>query len=450
MSDKTNIQHILEDLRNSLNVNRASHVIEQIHSLHPAEIAHILESLPHEERAQTWSLINPELAGDILTLVNDEVRSGLIGHTANEDLVTATESLPADDLADILPDLPESVTSKLLQAMNDQDRARLESILQYPEDTAGGLMSIDSVTIRPDVTLDVIQRYIRFRGELPENTDTLFVVNREDCLLGTLPLSYLLTKDPELKVSEVYKPDIKTIHANTEAHEIAHTFEKLNLISAPVVDDSKKLLGRITVDDVVDVIREEAEHSILSQAGLDEADDMFSPVIRSTRRRSVWLGINLITALLASWVISGFSATIEEMVALAVLMPIVASMGGIAGNQTLTLMIRGIAVGQVGKGNVTQLIKKELLVGGLNGIIWACIIGTLAFFWFNNLQLGVILALAILFNLIVAAISGATIPLILQRWGADPALAGGVILTTITDVIGFFAFLGLAAVFLLH
>lgn len=449
MNDKTNIHHILEDIRDSLNASNTSHVIEQIHALHPAEIAHILESLPHEERAQTWALINPELAGDILTLVNDEVRSDLIGHTANEDLVTATESLPADDLADILPDLPEVVINKLLQAMDDQDRARLESILQYPEDTAGGLMSIDSVTIRPDVTLDVIQRYIRFRGELPENTDTLFVVNRDDCLLGTLPISYLLTKDPALNVADVYKPDIKTIHVNTETHEIAHTFEKLNLISAPVVDGSKKLLGRITIDDVVDVIREEAEHSILSQAGLAEAADMFSPVIRSTRQRSVWLGVNLLTALLASWVISGFSATIEEMVALAVLMPIVASMGGIAGTQTLTLMIRGIAVGQVGKSNVAQLIKKEILVGCLNGIIWACIIGTLAFFWFNNLQLGIILAFAILFNLIVAAISGATIPLILQRWGADPALAGGVILTTITDVIGFFAFLGLATFFLL-
>ncbi len=449
MSDKTNIQHILEDVRHYLAKTKNSSAKEQLNSLHPAEIAHILESLPQNERVQAWHLISPAFTGDVLTFVNDEVRSGLIEHTASDVLITATESLPADDLADILPDLPEHVINQLLHAMDKQDRLRLESIMQYAENTAGGLMSIDNVTVRPDVSLDVIQRYIRFRGELPENTDTLFVINRENSLIGALPISYLLTKDPQLKVTDVYKPDIKAIHVHTETHEIAHTFEKLNLLSAPVIDDHKKLLGRITIDDVVDVIRDEAEHSILSQAGLDEADDMFAPVVRSTRRRSIWLGVNLLTALLASWVINAFSITIEQMVALAVLMPIVASMGGIAGSQTLTLMIRGIAVGQVGKSNASQLIKKELLVGGLNGLMWASIIGTLAFLWFGNLQLGAILSAAIFFNLIVAAIAGATIPLILQRWNIDPALAGGVILTTITDVIGFFAFLGLAAIFLL-
>ena len=449
MDDATHNQYNLEDIQNYLASGKNSAAAEYLNSLHPAEIAHILESLPHDDRASAWDLVDPDFAGDVLTFVNDEVRSSLIQNTPSDDLVAVTESLPADDLADILPDLPEDVISQLLHAMDKQDRLRLESILQYPDDTAGGLMSIDSVTIRPDVNLDVIQRYIRFRGDLPENTDTLFVVDRDDKLLGALPISYLLTRDPELKVAEVYKPKIKSINVNTDEHEIAHLFEKRNLLSAPVVDDNQKLLGRITIDDVVDVIRDEAEHSILSSAGLDEEDDMFSPVIRSTRRRSIWLGVNLFTALLASWVIGLFSATIEQMVALAVLMPIVASMGGIAGSQTLTLMIRGIAIGQVGKANAFRLMKKEMLVGMLNGLLWAIVIGALAFLWFKNFYLGLVLACAILFNLIVAAIAGATIPLILQRYGADPALAGGVVLTTITDVVGFFAFLGLAAMFLL-
>lgn len=449
MDDKAHNQYNLEDIQNYLAEGKSSTAAEHLNALHPAEIAHVLESLPHDERTFAWDLVDQEFAGDVLTFVNDEVRGSLIQNTPNDDLVAVTESLPADDLADILPDLPENVINQLLRAMDNQDRLRLESILQYPDDTAGGLMSIDSVTIRPDVSLDVIQRYIRFRGELPDNTDTLFVVDRDDKLLGALPLSYLLTRDPALTVAEVYKTEIKPINVNTDEHEIAHLFEKRDLLSAPVVDDNEKLLGRITIDDVVDVIRDEAEHSILSRAGLDEEDDMFSPVIRSTRRRSIWLGINLFTALLASWVIGLFSATIEQMVALAVLMPIVASMGGIAGSQTLTLMIRGIAIGQVGKSNSFRLMKKELMVGLLNGILWAVIIGTLAFLWFNNFQLGIVLACAILFNLVIAAIAGATIPLILQRYGADPALAGGVVLTTVTDVVGFFAFLGLAAMFLL-
>lgn len=449
MDENTANQQTLLVVQQLLIEGKTSAAAEKLNALHPAEIAHILESLPPEERVWVWDLVDPDYAGDVLTFVNDEVRTGLIEYTTAEDLVAVTESLPADDLADILPDLPENVINKLLLAMDKQDRLRLESILQYPDDTAGGLMKIDSVTIRPDVTLDVIQRYIRFRGELPENTDTLFVVNREDKLLGALPLSFLLTKDPELKVAEVYKTNIRSIDVNTDEHDIAHLFEKRDLISAPVIDEHQKLLGRITIDDVVDVIRDEAEHSLLSAAGLDEEDDMFSPVVRSTRRRSIWLGINLLTALLASWVIGLFSATIEQMVALAVLMPIVASMGGIAGSQTLTLMIRGIAIGQVGKSNVLQLMNKELLVGMLNGLLWACIIGALAVAWFNNLQLGIVLAFAIFFNLIVAAIAGATIPLILRHYGADPALAGGVVLTTITDVVGFFAFLGLAAIFLL-
>lgn len=442
-------QHeIVESITNLLSAGDTTTSKKQLNHLHPAEIAHVLESLPHSDRAIAWGLIDAELSGDVLTYVNDEVRGGLIKNTANEDLIAATESLATDELADILPDLPESVINKLLLAMDNQDRHRLESILKYPDNTAGGLMSTDTMTIRPDVSLDVVLRYLRLSTTLPDTTDKLFVVNREDKLLGALSLSKLVTNDPNLTVAEVFNSDISYIYAETEEHEVAHLFEKRDLVSAPVVDSEKKLLGRITIDDVVDVIRDEADHSLMSLAGLDEEDDLFSPAIRSTRRRSVWLGINLLTALLASWVISLFSATIEQMVALAILMPIVASMGGIAGSQTLTLVIRGLAVGQVGKSNATQLLYKEMGIGALNGVLWATIIGSLAAYWFNDMQLGFIIGMAIFFNLIVAAIAGATIPMLLQKYGADPALGGGVVLTTITDVVGFFAFLGLAAVFI--
>jgi len=436
----------ISDLLDAGNVQASK---EQLNQFHPAEIAHILEALPHAERESAWNLVEPDVSGDVLTFVNDEVRSGLIKHTATEDLVAATESLPTDELADILPDLPETVINKLLLAMDKQDRHRLESILKYPDDTAGGLMSTDTITIRPDVSLDVVLRYLRFNSALPDTTDKLFVVDRADKLLGALSLSKIVTLDPESTVGDVYNSDVSYIIAETEVHEVAHLFEKRDLVSAPVVDADKKLLGRITIDDVVDVIRDEADHSLMSLAGLDEEDDIFSPALRSTRKRSIWLGVNLLTALLASWVISQFSATIEQMVALAVLMPIVASMGGIAGSQTLTLVIRGLAVGHIGSSNSLKLVNKEILVGVLNGLLWAIVIGLLAFAWFGGAQLGIIIGLAIFFNLIVASLAGATIPIFLQKYGADPALGGGVVLTTITDVVGFFAFLGLAAVFLL-
>ncbi|MDH3326852.1 MAG: magnesium transporter [Gammaproteobacteria bacterium] len=444
----TNQHEIVENISTLLVDEQIAASKELLNSRHPAEIAHILEALPHDERETAWQLINPEFHGEVLTYVNDEVRSGLIKNTETDALYAAAESLAADELADILPDLPERVINKLLLAMDKQDRHRLESILKYPDDTAGGLMSTDTISIRPDVTLDVVLRYLRFNGALPDTTDKLFVVNREDKLLGVLTLSKLVTRDPDLTVAEVFSTDVSYVYAETEDHEIAHLFEKRDLISCPVVDLDKKLLGRITIDDIVDVIRDEAEHSLMSLAGLDEEDDIFSPVVRSTRRRSIWLGINLLTALLASWVIAQFSATIEQMVALAILMPIVASMGGIAGSQTLTLVIRGLAVGQVGKSNSRKLLYKEMMIGALNGTLWAAIIGALAFYWFENTQLGIIIGMAIFFNLVVASIAGATIPLLLQKYGADPALGGGVVLTTITDVVGFFAFLGLAAAFL--
>ncbi len=441
--------HDLVTLLNALiEAQHSREVKNRLAEYHPAEIAHALESLPPEQRLAVWQAIGADVNGNVLLLVNDDVRSGLIGSMDNDELVAAAENLETDDLADIIPDLPETVTDKLLRSMDKQDRHRLESVLQYPEDTAGGMMNVDTITLRPDVSLDVVLRYIRFRGNLPEMTDNLFVVSRDDKFLGSLSLSSLLTHDPSLTVAEVLNTRVKGIPVNTSSTNVAKTFQQRNLVSAPVVDDHKMLLGRITIDDVVDIIRDEADHTFLSHAGLDEEDDMFAPVVLSTRRRSVWLGVNLLTALLASWVIGQFDATIEKLVALAVLMPIVASMGGIAGSQTLTLVIRGMATGTVAPANRQALIRKEIAIGVLNGILWSSVVGLIAYVWFDNTSLGIIIGIAILFNLIIAALAGATIPLILRKLGADPALAGSVVLTTITDVVGFFAFLGLAATFL--
>ena len=421
-------------------------VERELHELHPAEIAHLLEALPREQRDAVWGLVNPEMEGDILLQVNDDVRERLIRDMDNSELVAAAEGLDTDDLADILNDFPEAVTGQVLEALDAQHRERLKAVMSYPEDTAGGLMNTDTITVRSDISFDVVQRYLRRIGQIPEMTDQLIVTNRNGQYLGLMPLTDLLVKNPDTTVAEVMNREQEAILATMPEQEVASLFEKRDLISAPVVDESGILLGRITIDDVVDVIRDEAEHSLMSMAGLSEEDDMFAPVITSSRRRTIWLGINLLTALLASWVIGQFDATIEKMVALAVLMPIVASMGGIAGNQTLTLVIRGMALGQVSRANARRLLNKELLVGALNGVLWALIIASVVIAWFDDIQLGFIIAAAMLINLVVAALAGATIPLALKRFGIDPALAGGVLLTTITDVIGFLAFLGLAAI----
>lgn len=416
--------------------------------LHSADIAHLLEALPRELREQLWDLLGPEKGGDILLYVNDEVRKNLIGETDNQELIEATQYLDTDDLVDIIPDLPEEVTEEILKSLDAQHRHRLQTVMSFDEDTAGGLMNIDTITVRADISLEVVQRYLRFRGEIPEMTDKLFVVNRDDEFVGTLHLTDLLVKHPDTLVSDVLTHDVEIIPASMSTHDVAMLFEKRDLITAPVVDDQNKLLGRITIDDVVDVIREEAAHSILSVAGLTEEDDMFAPVITSSRRRALWLGINLLTAILASWVIGHFEHTIQQLVALAVLMPIVASMGGIAGSQTLTLVVRGIALGKISSSNAKRLMHKEIAVGTLNGILWAIVVAAIAISWFDNYLLGVVIALAMLANLVVAALAGSLIPLALKNIGIDPALSAGVILTTVTDVVGFLVFLGLASLWL--
>ena len=414
----------------------------------PAEIAHIIESLPREERGSVWELVEANNQGEVLLHVNDDVRRNLVDEMDRDHLIHITEHLETDDLADFLPDLPASVSVRVLQSMDAKHRQSLESVMSYPEDSAGGLMNTDTVTVRPDITLDVVVRYLRFHGKLPEMTDNIIVVNRESRFLGTISLTDLILKEPSLTVTDIINRDAASIVAETPALEVAQIFERRDLVSAPVVDKEGLLLGRITIDDVVDVIRDEAEHSLMSMAGLSEEDDIFAPVFTSSRRRTVWLGINLLTALLASWVIGHFDATIEKLVALAILMPIVASMGGIAGSQTLTLVIRGIALGQISSSNARRLLRKEFFVGALNGGLWALIVAGIAIVWFGDFELGVILGAAMLVNLVVAALAGATIPLTLKKMNIDPALAGGVVLTTVTDVIGFLAFLGLAAIFL--
>ena len=439
----------LENLTRALDSGAASQIRNLLGNLHSAEIADLLESVPHGPREILWELTDPEDHGEILVQVNDEVRAGLIDNMETEALIAATEDLDADDLADLIKDLPGAITREVLRAMDKQNRDRLVTVLHYPEDTAGGLMNVDMVTVRADVTLDVVLRYLRLHIDIPAATDSLFVVDRDDNFKGLLPLSTLLTNDPDLQVAEVMDSDIAGISANMPDTEVAKMFENHNLVSAPVLSEEGQLIGRITIDDVVDVIREDADHSLLSMAGLDEEDDTFAPVIKSTRRRAVWLGINLFTAFLASWVIGLFQATIEQVVALAVLMPIVASMGGIAGSQTLIIVIRGMALGQIGASNARWLMYKELAVSALNGIAWAMVVAVISALWFKNPDIGYIIGAALVINLLCAAVAGLAIPFILTRLNIDPAHAGTVLLTTVTDVVGFLVFLGLGTIFLL-
>jgi magnesium transporter len=364
-------------------------------------------------------------------------------------VVDALEEMDTDDLAETLSSLPEPVLADILDSMDAQDRVRAEQALSYGEETAGFIMNTDTITLRPDVTIDVVLRYIRLKGELPENTDTFYVVNRTDNLVGIVPVTRLLTADTDDKVSDVMDEESEAIPVNMPDDEVASLFERYNWLSAPVVDENHRLVGRITIDDVVDIIREDAEHSMMSMAGLDDDEDTFAPVMQSTKRRSVWLAVNLVTALMAAMVSDLFEATLSQLAVLAILNTIVPSMGGVAGNQTLTLVIRGMALGHVNASNSRWLISKEISIGFLNGAIWAVLIASVIALWKQDYMLGVIIAFAMMVNMIAAALAGATLPMIMKRLKIDPALAGSVILTTITDVVGIFAFLGTATLFLI-
>ncbi len=438
----------LSALRAALGQGTLRSAHRMVNALHPAEIALLIESLPPAQRELVWDMVDPELEGEVLVELNETIRGRLIEGMDDEQLLAVAEGMELDDLAHLVADLPETVTLQLLKSLDQQDRERLSTVLSFPEDSAGGLMNMDTVSLRPDVTVEVVLRYLRMRGEVPAKTDRLFVVDRRDMYLGTVPLTRLLTSDLDLPVGELVETEAPRIDPETPAHDVSQLFQDRDLISAAVVSKDGRLLGRITIDDVVDVIREEAAHSVLSMVGLHDEEDVFAGVVLSTRRRLLWLGINLVTAILAGLVVGRFEGTIEKVAALAALMPIVASMGGIAGTQTVTLIIRGLALGQIEWGNARWLLFKEIAVGGLNGIIWAGIIGVITKVWFGTWKIAAIIAAAMFVNLIAAALVGVLVPLALRRMKIDPALSAGVILTTFTDCIGFATLLGLGTIFL--
>ena len=445
----TSFEVSLQNLMTALEASDHDEAKHQIKELHPGEIALLFEAIQPKDRSILWPSIEISVQGEILKEVNEDVQSQLIAEMSVDSLVKATEKLDTDDLADIVPNMPESAVHSLLLTLDFKHRERLKKVLSYPENSAGGLMNTDFITVRPDVSIRAVIRYLRLLKEMPVDTDQVFVVDRNFNYLGSLLITSLLTEEPEQMVEKFISNDFsKPVSAETDESEVALLFEQRNLISAPVIDEDNQLVGRITIDDVVDVIRDQAEHSVMSMVGLDEDEDVFAPIIHSSKKRSVWLGVNLITALIAVYFIGLFEATLQQKIALAILMPVVASMGGIAGTQTLIIVTRGIATGKVTTANIKALINKEVAVSGLNGIIWSLVIGLITYYWFSDLLLSLIIALAIITNLIVAAFSGAFLPLLLSKLRIDPALAGGVILTTITDVIGFVAFLGLAALFI--
>ncbi|MDJ0881749.1 MAG: magnesium transporter [Gammaproteobacteria bacterium] len=443
-------EQLRQDISSALEQSDRLAIAEILEEIDVAQIADLLESIPPSQRDLVWPLIYPENLGQVLLETGDEVRHQKLNQLDSREIAEIVETLPdVDDQADLILDLiPEKLVS-VLYILDKQKRETLESVLSYPEDTAGGLMNLDAITIRADVSLDVVLRYLRIRGEMPDHTDQLFVTDRHDVYLGVLSINDLLTTDMDTRVETIMNTGVQALPADLMDNDVARKFEDSDLISAPVVDEQHKLIGRITVDDVVDVIREEGDSSMLSMAGLHEDEDLFSPVWRSTRRRAIWLGFNLLTAFLAAAVIGLFEATLDKIVALAVLLTIVPSMGGIAGSQTLTLVIRGLALGQLGSSNFNSLVKKEIAVGLLNGLLWALVVAAFTIIWFQDFQIATIIAIALTINLIAGAFAGAIIPILLKRIGIDPALAGSVVLTTFTDVIGVLAFLGLATIVML-
>ncbi len=417
------------------------------------ELARLLEYFPAKYRLELWQDIPTGLKGEVLLEIHREIRQQLIGVTDEIELLESLSVLQMDELADIDADLPLPIINAMILAMDTQRKERYELIAQYPDDTAGGLMDFDATAVREDVSLKVVYRYIcklrNKNGRLPEQLDHLVVIDRQNYVQGVLYLSDLVSLDNDLTVKEVMKTNIPLICVSQKADEVAKTFEDLDLISAPVVNDRSQLIGRITIDDVIDFVRNKADGTVLAQAGLSKDIDIFSPVIKASATRALWLGINLSTAFFAAWVIGLFEASIEQIVALAVLMPVVASMGGIAGGQTLTIVTRGLAIDQINKENIIPLVFHELKISLLNGLLWSLVVFFVSFIWYGNVNLGIVFAFALLTVSLVGTFSGALIPVILNRQGIDPAIAGGVILTTITDSVGFFVFLGTASMILL-
>ena len=410
-------------LRERLGSGRVRSAQMLIGSLHPSEIARLLESLPQTERAVIWEMVDDEIGGDVLVELVDEVRDGLIESMQTDEVIAALDGMEVDDLADLVADLPEALTREVIKSLDQQDAERLHAVLSYDEESAGGLMNVDVVTVRPDVSLEVVLRYLRARGDIPDGTDSIYVVNRENEYFGSLFLSRLLSLDPDQMVAEVMSTEIQPIPAHTPSEEVVWEFENRDLLSAPVVDEDNRLVGRITVDDIVDVIRDEAEHSLMGAAGLDEEDDMFAPVVQSAQRRALWLGINLATAFLAASVVDLFQTTLDKIVLLAVLMPVVPSMGGVAGSQSLVVITRAMALGQIDKNNARGILRKELLVGLLNGLGWSLVVALFTYLWFGQWAVGAVIAGAMVINMAIAALAGFSVPLVLKRMRIDPALA---------------------------
>ena len=423
---------------------------EKLGSLHSADIAYILEALPIDQRLLVWDLVKADRDGEILIEVSDAVRESLIAAMSRDELREAAEQLDTDEIADLAPDLPHAVMRDVFKSLSVEDREQLRAAMSYPENAVGALMDFDMVTIREDVTLEVVSRYLRRFDELPDHTDQLFIVDRDDRFKGVLPLNRLLVNEPELEVVNLMITETITLHPDDKADQAAQAFERYDLVSAPVVDEDGKLLGRVTVNTVMDFIRAESESDVLNLAGLREEEDIFASVWKSAKNRWMWLALNLCTAFFASRVIGRFEGTIEKFVALATLMPIVAGIAGNSANQTTTIIIRSLALGQITPANARRLISKELAIGALNGLVWGGVAGMFAYLLYQNILLGIIMTSAMLLNLLLGAMAGLLIPLAMQRMGRDPAIGSSVMLTAITDSGGFFIFLGLATIFLIH
>ena len=439
-------QDLVENLVHRQNLVELQRKLDE---LHPADIAHILESLPLDDRLTVWQLVQAERDGDILLEVSDSVRETLIADMDDHEILAAAKEMDADELADLAPELPRDVVHELMETLDAQQRERVRSALSYEEDQVGALMDFEMVTIRDDVSLEVVLRYLRRLKELPGHTDKLFVVDYDGILKGVLPIKRLLVNDPDKDVAEVMATDPVTFQPDEDGYDAAQAFERYDLISAPVVDKNGKLIGRLTIDEMVDLIREESETEVLNMAGLREEEDIFASVWKSVRNRWTWLATNLITAFIASRVIGLFEGSIEKLVALAALMPIVAGIGGNSGNQTITMIVRAIALDQVQVSNASRLLRKEVGVSLVNGLVWGGVIGVVAYYLYGNWELGLVMTAAMTLNLLLAAMAGVIIPMTLLRLGRDPAMGSSVLITAMTDSGGFFIFLGLATLFLM-
>ncbi|MEY8211256.1 MAG: magnesium transporter [Gammaproteobacteria bacterium] len=440
----------LGKLISDLERDQITSIQQTLTSLHPSEIARLLESLTPGKRKIIWQLVDQDDEGDVLKELVEDVRQNLIGEMDATELIAATQDMELDDLADLLVDLPETVTEQVITALDRQDQIRLESVMSYDEDTAGGLTNPRIISVRRGITIEVLMRYLKRLNKLPEHTNYIYIVNRNDEYLGAVKLFDLFLEDKNKPIETIMDESVKAMLADVDVKQVAIDFQNLDLISMPVIDEKNRLLGQITVDDVVDVIQDQVNSEIFNMAGLDDEDDIFAPVILSTKRRAVWLGMNLITAFVVAGAIGLFQEILQQIVILAVLMPIVASMGGVAGNQTLILVIRGIAMGKIQRSNARKLLVKESSVALLNGLTWSIVVSVLAVVLFQTTwAIGLIVGAAMLLNIFASAIAGVAIPFLLKKMGIDPALAGGVLMITLTDVLGFVTFLGLATLFLL-